>query len=383
MDEAEFKNNPGGELVHTREGYLAFVPSPLPPSIDLARLARPLAKAMHQLGELKGASRRTQNPYIFIRPLQRREALTSSAMEGTHTSIEDLVLEEEGIAQNRSEEARETANYGTALRSAVAKLKELPISHRLIRDAHRQLLQGLNEGRGANKWPGEYKIHQNWIGGTKQIETARFVPPPPERTQACMDQLEKYINRRADEPADKLLDLAIVHYQFETIHPFADGNGRIGRMLITLMALQSGLLDLPLLYLSPYLDAHKNEYVDRMYNVSTKSQWEEWIAFFLEAITETCKAATITIDQLNALQMQYRQRATSVGRSAKLVQITDQLFESPYLTVPRTQERFGVTYRAAQMMLEKLKTAGILREIAGTHPKYYYAPEVIAISKGQ
>lgn len=383
MDIEAFRNKPAGELIRTMDGNWAYIPAPLPPKIDLARLAKPLAKAMHQLGELKGASRRTQNPYIFIRPLQRWEALTSSAMEGTYTNIEDLVLEEEGIAPNRSEEARETANYGTALRRAIGQLKELPISHRLIKEAHRQLLSGLSDERGSNKRPGEYKIHQNWIGGAKQIESARFVPPPPDRTQTCMDQLEKYINRGVDEPADKLLDLALVHYQFETIHPFADGNGRIGRMLITLMAQQSGLLDLPMLYLSPYLDEHKNEYIDKMFNVSANSRWEDWIDFFLNAISETCKAATITIDQLNSLHAQYRAKAASAGRSAKLMLIVDQLFESPYLTVPRTQEKFRITYRAAQLILEKLVSAGILKELPGTYPKYYYAPEVLAISKGQ
>jgi Fic family protein len=383
MDIEAFSVRPAGEIVRTMEGHWAFVPAQLPPPIDLGRLARPIAKAMHQIGELKGASRRVQNPYILIRPLQRREALTSSAMEGTYTTMDELVLEEEGIARHRSAEARETANYGHALRNAVSRLKELPISHRVIKEAHRHLLSGLSDERGANKRPGEYKVHQNWIGGSKQIETARFVPPPPERTQFCMDQLEKYINRGVDEPADKLIDLALVHYQFETIHPFGDGNGRIGRMLITLMALQSGLVDLPLLYLSPYLDQHKDEYIDRMFSVSAKSQWEEWIAFFLEAIVETCRAATLTIDQLNGLQAQYRARAAKAGRSAKLMQIVDQLFESPYLTVPRTQERFGVTYRAGQMILEKLVSAGILNELPGTHPKYYYAPEVIAISMGQ
>lgn len=383
MDIEAFKNKPAGKTVRNLEGHWTFVPTPLPPKLDYSLLAKPLAKAMQQIGELKGASRRTQNPYIFIIPLQRREALTSSAMEGTHTNIDDLVLEEEGIAKNSSEDARETSNYGVALRRATQKLKELPISHRLIKEAHRQLLSGLSDGRGANKRPGEYKVHQNWIGGTKQIETARFVPPSPEQTQICMDELEKYINRPVDEPADKLIDLALVHYQFETTHPFADGNGRIGRMLITLMALQSGLLDLPLLYLSPYLEQNKDEYIEKMFRVSAYSEWENWIIFFLNAIVETCKAAIVTIDQLVLLQSQYRKTAAAAGRSAKLMQVVDQLFESPFLTVPRTQEKFGVTYRAAQMILEKLVAAGILKELAGTHPKYYYAPEVLRISRGQ
>jgi Fic family protein len=382
MDIEAFKNKPAGKTVRNLEGHWTFVPAPLPPKLDYSLLAKPLAKAMQQIGELKGASRRTQNPYIFIVPLQRREALTSSAMEGTHTNIDDLVLEEEGIAKNSSEDARETSNYGVALRRATQKLKELPISHRLIKEAHRQLLSGLSDGRGANKRPGEYKVHQNWIGGTKQIETARFVPPSPEQTQICMDELEKYINRPVDEPADKLVDLALVHYQFETTHPFADGNGRIGRMLITLMALQSGLLDLPLLYLSPYFEQHKEEYIEKMFRVSAYSEWENWITFFLNAIVETCKAAIVTIDQLVILQTQYRKTAAAAGRSAKLMQVVDQLFESPFLTVPRTQEKFSVTYRGAQMILEKLVDAGILKELPGTHPKYYYAPEVLRISKG-
>lgn len=383
MDVDEFKNRPAGEIIRTLEGHWAFLPAPLPPPLDFGVLAKPLARAMQQIGELKGASRRTQNPYILIVPLQRREALTSSAMEGTHTSIDDLVLEEEGLAKNRSEEARETSNYGTALRRAIQQLKEIPISHRVIKEAHRQLLSGLSDSRGANKRPGEYKVHQNWIGSQKQIESARFVPPPPEHTQACMDKLERYINRQVEEPADKLIDLALVHYQFETTHPFADGNGRIGRMLITLMAQQSGLLDLPLLYLSPYLEKNKDEYIDKMYQVSSQSKWEDWILFFLNAIVETCKSTITTIDQLVALQTQYQKTAVSVGRSAKLLQIVDQLFESPFLTVPRTQEKFGITYRAAQMNLEKLVAAGVLQELPGTHPKYYYASEVLRISKGQ
>jgi Fic family protein len=382
MDISKFQK-PAGQIIRTLEGHDAFLPEPLPPKLDLSSLAKPMARAIHQLGELKGASRRTPNPYIFIRPLQRREALTSSAMEGTFTNIDDLILEEEGIASNKSEDAREASNYGFALRRATAQLKDLSISHRLIKDAHRTLLSGLSTERGANKRPGEYKIHQDWIGGNKLIGSARYVPPPPDQAARCMDQLEAYINREVDEPADKLIDLALAHYQFEAIHPFADGNGRLGRMIVTLMAMQSGLLDLPLLYLSPVLENRKNEYIELMYNVSANSRWEEWIVFFLDVVVDACKSTTRTIVQLIDVQADYRRKAASAGRSAKLIEITDQLFESPYLTIPRTQEKFGVTYRAAQLMLGKLVDAGILQEIPGTFPKYFSAPAIIAISKGQ
>jgi Fic family protein len=383
MDISLLKNSRSGQIVRSLEGHDVFLPNKLPPILDYGTLAKPIARAMQQIGELKGASKRTVNPYILIAPLQRREALTTSAMEGTYTTIEDLVLEEEGLARVKSEDARETSNFRTALRLASDALKKLPISHRVIKEAHRRLLSGLSERRGANKKPGEYKMHQNWIGDSKQIEQARYVPPSPELTPKCMDDLEAYINRPNDEPADKLVDLALAHYQFEAIHPFADGNGRIGRMLITLMAQESGLLDAPLLYLSPYFEKNKDEYVERMFEVSANSRWEQWVEFFLNAIVETCKNTTITIDQLISLQIQFRSTAAATGRSAKLMQIVDQLFESPYLTVPLTQSRFGVTYRGALLMLEKLVSAGILRELPGMSPKYYYAPEVLRISSGQ
>jgi Fic family protein len=373
-------SNPPGEIIKTIEGYKAFVPRVLPPAIDLLKLIEPLGETIQLLGELKGAARRTENPFILIEPLQRREALTTSAMEGTHTSIENLVLEEEDVGGARDENARETFNYIIAIRGAIRNLEKYPISHRVIKEAHAQLLLGLSNERGANKRPGEYKQNQNWIGGGRNIANARYVPPPPDRTQECMNEIEKFINRDQSSVIQKVLDLALVHYQFEAVHPFGDGNGRIGRMLITLMPLQSGLLNLPILYLSPYLEKHKDEYIDLLYAVTTQSAWVEWLAFFLKAIQSTCSETVQKIDSLIALQKDYKERATMIGRSAKIPETIDSLFRTPVTTVPRTMAKLEITYNAAQTIIEKLTTAGILTEVQGTYPKRFVAHEIMNIS---
>ncbi len=378
MDIKAFQK-PSGEIITTIEGYQAFVPAPLPPKLDLVRLTAPLVRTMQKVAELKGASSRLPNPHILIPPLQRREALTSSAMEGTFTTVDDLVLEEAGLAMGLGEDTREVFNYIVALQTTLQRMKKIPISHRLIKEAHAQLLRRLSDQRGANKRPGEYKQLQNMIGG-KTPQLARFVPPPPAQAQTAMDSLEAYINRPNPEPSSQLIDLALVHYQFETIHPFSDGNGRIGRMLTTLMAVQFDLLDLPVLYVSNALESKKDEYIDLLFAVSARSEWESWIVFFLDAITESCAETITTIDKLIALHADYRKKAPTIGRSANLVEVIDQLFNTPVLTIPKVQKQLGVTHRAALLMVEKLSDAGILREIPGHHPRLFTAPEIIAIS---
>ena len=373
-------SNPSGEIIQTIEGHKAFVPRKLPPGLDLLQLVEPLGETIQLLGELKGAARRTENPYTLIEPLQRREALTTSAMEGTHTSIENLVLEEENNGAATDENARETFNYIVAIRLAIRNLQKFPISHRVIKEAHSRLLSGLSNDRGSNKRPGEYKQAQNWIGGGRSISNARYVPPPPDRTQECMDDIERYINRDQASITQRVIDLGLVHYQFEAVHPFGDGNGRIGRMLITLMSLQSGLLNLPILYLSPFLEKNKDEYIALMYAVTTRSAWVEWMLFFLNAVQATCSDTIQRIDSLIALQKEYKSRVAAIGRSAKLPETIDSLFRSPTTTVPRTMERLGVTYGAAQSIIEKLMQAGILVPLQGTYPKRFVAHEIMTIS---
>lgn len=380
MDRSLFQNSPSGRLVSTDENEWAFVPNPLPPEIDIGAIAIPLANAMQAIGELQGACRRLQDPYMLVNPLQRREALTSSSMEGTHTSADELVLLEASANKAADEATVEVLNYIRALNHSINSLVEIPICHRLIKDAHRILLGSLSPRIGSWKKPGEYRNEQNWIG-SRVIQDARFVPPPPADVLACMDLLEKYINREDPNDLLPLIEAAIVHYQFETIHPFLDGNGRVGRMLISVMLVQRQLLDMPVLYLSPYLEKVKDDYIDKMYNVSANGAWTDWIIFFLNAIKESSSEAVRTIDELINLQTKYRETAATAGRSSNLITLVDSLFEKPVLTIPQGAIKLGVTYRSAQSSIQKLVQIGILTEIdLGRQPKYFVAHEVVRIS---
>lgn len=381
MDPLKFNSAQQKHLVRTPEDAWAFVPAPLPPQLDLARLTLPLASAAVAIGELKGAARRLQNPFMLIGPLQRREALTSSAMEGTITTLGDLVLEEAGADPPKGDDAREAYNYVRAIEASVQLLKTVPISHRVITQAHRILLQGLSPARGAGKRPGQYKQHQNAVGRKGEtIHTARYVPPPPLQTQQCMNELEAYINCGNENSAERLIDLALIHYQFEAVHPFDDGNGRIGRMLITLAAQQSELLDLPLLHMSAHLERNKDEYIDRLFAVSTEAKWEEWIIFFLHALEASCNEATAIVDRIIKLQVDFRQRAREAGNSPRLLMIVDALFDKNWTNATEIQNLCNVTFPTAQSDLRALVKHGLLRDIQGRASRLYYAPEILALS---
>ncbi|SES38162.1 Fic family protein [Rhizobium sp. NFR03] len=383
MRNSEFLSTEAGSLVPTIGNQQAFVPAPLPPPLALADIATTVGEALQKLGELKGACRRLTNPYILVRPLQRNEALTSSAMEGTFTTDSHLLLAEAGLELESDDSTKEVVNYLSALNTSLDLLRELPISHRVIKKAHEILLSGLSSQRGAQKRPGEYKRDQNWIGG-RTIDAARYIPPPPAETQKCMDDLERYLNRETDYSAfNKLIDLALVHYQIEAIHPFADGNGRVGRMLISLMAVHNGLLDMPILYISPAMEHHKDEYIDKMYNVSTKGDWTGWVKFFTERICETCTSTITAIDRIISLQENFRLRATTASRSSNPLTIIDYLFERPVITVTEAADKLGVTYAAARSTIDKLIEIGIVVELPGLYPKAYYSPTIMQVSRPQ
>lgn len=376
MRSADFSDRAPGYLVPTIAGQQAFVPRPLPPPLDLNHIAVQMAEAMQAIGELKGACRRLQNPYILIRPLQRREALTSSAMEGTFTTADDLALAEAGLEREDDDATREVRNYLRALDISLRMLNELPICHRVIKAAHETLLGGLSLARGAQKRPGEYKVEQNWIGG-RTIDVARYVPPPVKETQECMDALEAYINRENQRFPTPIMDLALVHYQLETIHPFADGNGRVGRMLISIMAMKGGLLDMPVLYMSPALERDKDRYIDLLFNVSARGDWQSWLRFFFEKICEACRDTISTIDRLIRLQNDYRNATADAIRSATALRLVDHLFEQPAVNVNSSADLMQVTYAAASRTLNKLVDIGILREVPHMYPKTFIAPGVL------
>lgn len=380
MRHQDFEGSPAGQLVPTVFNALAFVPNPLPPEIDLGPLALILGDARGAIGELRGACRRLPNPYILIRPLQRLEAQTSSAMEGTHTTTDELALAEAGIEKDLRTDAIEVANYTRALRWAEDQMATIPISGRLLKGAHSRLLKGVGRGRGQDKRPGDYKRDQNMIGGIR-IDNARFVPPPPKKAEDAMADLESFINRENRTQTQALLDLALVHYQFETIHPFADGNGRVGRMLISLMPVSDKLLDVPALYMSPELETRKDEYIDLMYSVSAKGAWTEWIGFFLEVATRSAERTVRTIDRVLTLQEDYRSRASRVSRSSNLLAVIDMIFDQPIVLAKSVAERVGVTDAAARNLLRQLTELGILMEVEGVYPTAWAARELIDLSR--
>lgn len=383
MDILHFSHLQQQHLTKTSEGALAFVPPRLPPKLELSQVARSLTLADRAIGELNGAARRLQNPMMLVTPLIRKEALTTSAMEGTITTIDNILLQEISPDAVQDDDAREAYNYKAALSSALKQCKELPISGRVLRNAHKTLLSGLSPGRGAGKRPGEYKKQQNAIGTAgDNAFTARYVPPPPEKTEECMLALEQFINREDRVEGEELIDLALAHYQFEAIHPFQDGNGRIGRMMICLMAMQTGLMKLPLLHLSAHLEKQKNAYVEHLFKVSTRGEWGNWINFFLETVRLSCKSATAAVDTIITLQTELKQRALDKGKNHRLPTIIDHLFEQEWTTASDVQKICGTTFPTAQRDIHELVEIGILSHLlSSTRPAIFIAKPIWDLSR--
>lgn len=378
MDEALFGPRSSGRIIRTTGDEAAFVPDRLPPALDLADLFASYGDAMASMGTLNAKTAQLSNPHLIMRPLQRREALLSSAMEGTHTTSDELALLEAGAAAPRAE-TREVLNYVDALMNALRLMSTLPICHRLIRDTHAILLGGLPQGRGGNKRPGDYKADQNWIGG-RTPASARFVPPPPKEAAVAMNELEAFINRPDPTSIPPLIEAALVHYQFETIHPFADGNGRVGRILIPLILLSRGLIATPIFYPSASMEARKSEYIDRMFAVSAGGEWTQWIRFFLEICRDTCDTSIGVIDRLLALQARYRALAMERHRSNTILILIDHLFFTPVVTAPQVRDLLKVTHKAARTVIGNLEELGILTRIEGlSKPEYFAARDILRV----
>jgi Fic family protein len=322
------------------------------------------------VGELKGIGRTIPNPLLLVRPLQRREAVSSSGMEGTFTTLSDLLIFEAGASTpDRRADNREVLNYVRALEGAIADLDELPISARLIRRAHRTLLDGVARERGARIEAGEFKKDQNWIGGDGSIETARFIPAPPISTPDAIDELMKFVNRDGRNEASPLIDVALAHYQFEAIHPFGDGNGRVGRMLIALMLAENGTLPQPLLYMSPWLERNKAFYIDLMFEVSQSGNWIPWIHFFLRAVAESAEETIHVVQRIQDLQKEYRERFQTARRSVLILRTIDLAFERPVMSVTDIADALGVTYAGASNSVKALVEAGVAEEVPWAYPK--------------
>jgi Fic family protein len=380
MDRKDFLDEGTGYFVATIQNCVAFVPAPLPPpNLDLAPLISLISRANRALGELSGVGRTLHNPYLLIRPFMRREAVASSKIEGTVTTLSELFLFEIDEQTSRAPaDAREVFNYVRSLEKSLSKLNTLPISSRLIREAHETLLTGVSKARGAGIVPGEFKRDQNWIGA-RLIQNAKFIPPPPIQAEDAMADLDKYINEGTGS-LPLLIKIALVHYQFETIHPFPDGNGRVGRLLIPLMLCERKELSQPLLYLSSYFEAKYDEYIDKMLSVSKRGMWTDWIEFFLIGIEDTCNDAIEKAQNLQDLQSKYYKKIQEVRSSALLRKIIDILFESPAVTIPFLAHRLDITYNASKNNIAKLVKHEILKpSLHQIRPAYWVASEIMEV----
>lgn len=379
MKSSDFTDPATGTLVPSLHNQVAFVPADLPPSIDLAPVQQLLSRADRDIGELKGIGKYLPNPYLLIRPLQRSEAIASSNIEGTYTSLSELILLEAGIEDDqRRSDTFEVFNYVNALKRGQELLADLPVSNRVVLALHETLLNRLPRSRRGHFAPGEFRDDQNYIGRQRDIANARFVPPPPPIHLECMNRLERFINHPNIGGFPPLVFIALVHYQFETIHPFPDGNGRVGRLLIPLLLESYGVMDQPLLYMSPFFEDRRDEYVDLMLAVSQQGAWTDWIGFFLEGVIASCQETIATIERINALRQKYQDRCSQARSSALLMRIIDNLFEQPVTTIPGTQRLTGLSYRAAQNNIERLVSYGVLMPgPAWRRPRYFVASELI------
>lgn len=386
MDPADFAKSPSGRLVDTIAGQKAFLPNPLPPKLDLAPIHSLLSKADQSLGELRGLVSFLSNPYILIRPLQRAEAIASSNIEGTYTSLADLLLMEAGLTDAAADiDAREVFNYIRALNHGVQLMESLPLSQRLILALHEVLMEGLPRARTGRRAPGVFRQEQNFIGrrGQKELARARFVPPPPPMHLDCLSDLERFMNREDMGGWPPLVFAALIHYQFETIHPFPDGNGRVGRLLIPISLTYHGVLTEPILFISPYIEENKELYIDLLYSVSARGAWLEWLEFFLNGVVHAAENANSKIKAINALREDYLRRCAQARSSANLIRIVDYLFERPVITIPDAQEITGTTYNAAKKNVEKLIEYEILAEPGHAGgPRTFFMTELLRVVDG-
>ncbi len=352
-------NNIGGEK------YQSFVPPKLPPEppLDLEKLYSNLDKATKALGQLDNVTEFVPNIELFIYMYIRKEALLSSQIEGTQSSFSDLLLyenkEQPGVP---IDDVEEVSNYVAAINYGLKKLKSgFPLSLRLIKEIHAILLKG---GRGSNKEPGNFRRSQNWIGGTRP-GNARFVPTPPEKLMECLGEFEKFIHDDKYK-LPLLIKTGLLHVQFETIHPFLDGNGRLGRLLITLLLCDNGTLKEPVLYLSLYFKKHRELYYDHLQSVRTKGEWEEWLNFFLEGVTETAEQATKTTSRMVTLFNKDEEKIKKLGRAKESALKVFEHFKSrPLNSVPSITKRLKMTAPTARASVNHLVKLGILKEISG------------------
>jgi Fic family protein len=341
---------------------------PFPP-LDLSRVLALIERANQALGRLDGMTAVLPSARLFVFMYVRKEALLSSQIEGTQSSLSDLLLfENEEVPFVPLDDVQEVSNYIAAMNHGLKRLAAgFPLSLRLIKEMHRELL---SRGRGSSKQPGEFRRSQNWIGGTRPGNAA-FVPPPPEHVSTCMGDLERFLHERTTYPA--LIRAALAHVQFETIHPFLDGNGRLGRLLITLMLCEEGALKEPILYLSLYLKTHRAHYYGLLQQVREKGAWEAWLAFFLEGVIETSEQGIASARRLIELFDRDKEKVSTLKRAAaSALRVHSELQKAPLLSVPIAAKKLGISQPTIQKSLDHLVKLGIVREVTGKRRRRIY-----------
>jgi Fic family protein len=361
------RSSRSGRYIKQPTGYRAFIPDPLPPKPPIAldeEMWNLLSKADLAVGRLDGSTETLPNPDLFVFMYVRREAVLSSQIEGTQASLIDVLeFEAEAAEPGRPDDVGEVVNYVAAMNHGLERLEKLPVSLRLIREIHAKLMHGV---RGAERDPGEFRKSQNWVGPPgSTLANARYVPPPPHEMRQALDNFEKFLHQEHPMPA--LIKVGIAHSQFETVHPFLDGNGRVGRLLITFLLCEKEILKRPLLYLSHFFKLNRAEYYDRLQAVRDRGDWEGWLKFFLQGVAQVAEEATLNARRIVKMREEHRQLILSrLGRaSAKGLQLLERLYFRPIVSVQTVAEITGLSFANANSLSRQLEAVGLLRETTG------------------
>ncbi|MGL9717160.1 MAG: Fic family protein [Wolbachia sp.] len=369
----DIKESPSGKVARAFAGYQTFIPNPLPPKFEWDNdLVNSLSRADHILGMLSREGAKLPNPHLLMRPFVAREAVLSSRIEGTQATLGEILAQEAGANVDRNpDDLQEVHNYISALDYGLKRLQSLPLSLQLIKEIHGKLMQGV---RGSHATPGEFRRVQNWIGSPGcAINSAKYVPPTPNELMSCLDSFEKFLH---DKTLPPLIHIALCHYQFEAIHPFLDGNGRVGRLLITLLLIERKLLSSPLLYLSAFFEATQSEYYTQLYNISSKGTWHEWFSYFLNGVALQSLDVLSRAEQINNLITNWQSSKTE-GVASDIIRY---LAVNPYFTIKKVVENLGVAFTTAQRAITKLEDLGIVSQISeGKRDRVYCAIDILNI----
>lgn len=364
MKPNEFRNSKVGKAIRTQTGYWAFIPAQLPPEIEwTTALISALSDADRELSKLTTLAGNFPFPRLLTQPFMRREAVLSSRIEGTRASLADLYNYESAQLSflEPTDDVREVHNYVLALDYGLERLETLPVSLRLIREIHAKLMEGV---RGGNLTPGKFRKTQNWIGPAgSTIETATYVPPPVDEMLHALSDLEKFIHSDIEMPT--LARAGMIHYQFEAIHPFLDGNGRVGRLIIMLLFHEWNVLSQPLLNLSAYFEHYRQEYYDHLLAVSQHGKWEEWLRFFLRGISTQAQDSVFRMTRLQGIRTKYEGLVRADRNSPRMAAVIDFIFSRPILSIKQLETALDMPYMAAKRYIEKLVDANVLQETTG------------------